>query len=482
MANFQALFHPRSVVFVGASNKPGKWGSIVLANLMRNGFNGEIFPVNPGEAEVQGLKAYARIADVPGSPDLAAIVVPPPAVPGVIDECTAKGIRAGVVITAGFAEVGRDGLRLQEEMVDRARAGGMILVGPNCNGIISPPGRLHLAMPPVYPAAGTMAVIGQSGNVATSIARRIMKLGFGLSRFVSSGNEADLHCEDYFRHLAEDPETRVILSYVEGFRDGARFLRIAREVTARKPLLMLKAGGTGAGARAAMSHTASLAGSDAAFRGAVRQAGVIRARNMDDMVNMALGLARQPLPRGRRVGIVTAGGGWGVLAADACARAGLDVVDLPADTLAELDAFMPAWWNPGNPVDLVAALKPDHLWKSLEGLLRCPVVDGVIMLGIMPALPWRPLPPKITQEEIKERLSDFLAGVRRVFERFDQMAETYKKPVVVASEIPVVGPDLEARMAEVLGPKGYVCYQTPEDAATVMAALADYAEYLRDRN
>jgi acyl-CoA synthetase (NDP forming) len=479
VAKFQPLFHPKSVAFIGASNKPDKWGSIILANLINGGFNGPIYPVNPGETDIQGLKSYPKIADVPNNPDLAVIVVPPPSVPQVIDECVNKGVRAGVVITAGFAEVGDAGQDLQLEMVNRARAGGMILVGPNCNGIMCPPANLHAAMPPIFPPPGKVAVVAQSGNVATSIARRVMKKGLGISCLVSTGNEADQHCEDFFQYLAEDPETKVILSYIEGFGDGRRFFEITREVTKKKPVIMLKAGSTGAGARAAKSHTAALSGSDSSFDGVRRQAGIIRAKNIDDLNNVGLGFIRQPLPRGRQVGIVTAGGGWGVLAADACAEAGLEVLTLPEKTIAELDAFMPAWWSRGNPVDLVAGLRPDHLWKALECVLRCSEIHGVILLGIMAALPLRPLPTSTNPQEIEKAIQEILRGMRDAFQKLLGMADRYQKPVIVASEFPNTAVDIESQMAGMLGTIGGVCYLRPEDTARVMASLADYAEYLR---
>lgn len=476
---FNRLFHPGSVAFIGASNKRGKWGFIVLANLVNGGFSGTIYPINPSESTIQGLRAYQTIADVPEVPDLAVIVVPPQAVPSVIGECVAKGVQAGIVITAGFAEVGSGGESLQRDMVRKARQGGMILVGPNCNGIMSPPERLHVAMPPIFFPPGPMAVVAQSGNVATTIGRRGMKKGFGISRFVSSGNEADLHCEDYFEYLSEDPETKVIISYIEGFRDGRRFFDIASRVTRKKPVIMIKAGATGVGARAAKSHTAAMAGSDLAFEGACRQAGVVRARNMDDLTNIAAGFVGQPLPSGRRVGIVTAGGGWGVLAADACAEEGLDVPALQDDTIKELDTFLPAWWSRSNPVDLVAGLKPDHLERSLECLLRCPTLDGIILLGIMPALPFKPLAPSTSPEVVERRLRNLLNAIRDVFEKFMGLAHHHQKPVIIGSELPFSVENLENRMALMLGQMGYACYPNPEDTAVVMAGLASYAEYLR---
>ena len=225
-SKFQPLFDPKSIAFIGASNSPGKWGCIVLKNLINGGYQGTVFPVNPKEKKVLDIKAYNQIKDIPEIPDLAVIVIPPPVVPQAIDDCVERGIRAGLIITAGFAEVGGDGEKLQKVMVDKAQKGQMILVGPNCNGIIRPSKRLYPQMPAVFPQQGPLAVVSQSGNVATSLARRGIKTGFGISCVVSSGNEADLHCEDYFEFLAHDPETKVIISYVEGFRNGRRFFEV----------------------------------------------------------------------------------------------------------------------------------------------------------------------------------------------------------------------------------------------------------------
>jgi acetate---CoA ligase (ADP-forming) len=478
---FQALFHPRSVAFIGATDKPMKWGSIILNNMKLGGFPGTIYPVNPTESEVQGLRSYPRVTDLPETPDLAVIVVPPAAVPSVVDDCVARGVRAGLVITAGFAEVGADGMRLQEEMVQKARRGNMILVGPNCNGIMRPPERFYVAMPPVFPPPGSMAVVAQSGNVATSIVRRVMKRGMGCSCFVSSGNEADLHGEDYLTFLADDPETKVILHYIEGFRDGERFLEIASQVTKKKPVIVLKGGSTAAGAQAAHSHTASLAGSDRVFDGVCSQAGIIRAENMDEMVDIAVSLTKQPLPQGRRVGIVTAGGGWGVLAADACSRCGLDVVPLSAETIAELDSFLPAWWNRGNPVDLVAGLKKDDLGRSLEVLLKSPEVDGVILLGITSAIVFDPLPPVLTPEVVAQRIEAMTKRIGDLYDRFMELAVHYRKPVIIASEFPFSMGNLEERLVQTLGAKGYVCYPSPQTSALVMMHLCRYADYLRKK-
>ena len=242
---FTPLFKPRSVAFLGASKDIRKWGFITLKNMVAGGFPGKIYPVNPREEEILGLRVYKSVSDIPENPDLAVIVVPPPNVVQVVKDCIGKGIKAGIVITAGFAELGEQGRKLQDEMVAAAREGGMILVGPNCNGIMNPWEKIHIQFPPFFPPAGNIAVVAQSGNVVDVLARQIILRGFGCSICVSSGNEADLHVEDYIEYLGEDPNTRVILSYVEGFKDGDRFFRVVREVSRKKPVIMLKAGKIG---------------------------------------------------------------------------------------------------------------------------------------------------------------------------------------------------------------------------------------------
>ena len=411
---FKLLFEPRSIAFLGASRDPQKWGFRILANIRTGKFEGKIYPVNPKGGEILGLKVYGSVGEIPETPDLAVIVVPPTSVVDAIKECTNKGIQAGVVITAGFAEIGKEGAKIQHDMVKAAQSGGMILVGPNSFGILNPSSKLHSQMPPIFPYPGPIAVLSQSGNLVATVARMVMAKGFGCSKGISSGNEAVLHSDDYLEYLADDPQTKVILSYIEGFKDGHRFFETAKKVTRKKPVIMLKAGETPAGARAAKSHTASLAGSDTLFEAMCKQAGITRVRNLEEFVNTGLAFLCHPLPQGRRVGIVTAGGGWGVLAADACAKLGLDVISLPDNTLRELDSFLPAWWNRGNPVDLVAGAFGDAMMKSVEVIMRCPVVDGVIMMGLMPAMPADFFHIPTTEEEGKKMREDIIAAAAHI--------------------------------------------------------------------
>jgi len=475
---FHALFNARSIAFLGASQDPRKWGFTMLNNVINGGFKGRIYPVNPNEDEILGLKVYKSIADIPEIPDLAVIAVPPMNVLQVVKECVKRGVRAGIVITAGFAELGESGTRLEQELIEVARNGGMVLVGPNCNGIMNPWEKLYIQFPPFFVPPGPIAVIAQSGNVVDSLARQIMLRGFGCSICISSGNEADLHSEDYLEYLAEDPHTKVILSYIEGFKDGKRFFRVAREVSQKKPIVMVKAGRTSAGAKAALSHTASIAGADAVFEAVCKQSGMVRAKSLDDLLNVGIAFLRQPLPKGMRVGIVTAGGGAGVLAADACAELGLEVVSLPKETIKELDSFMPAWWNRNNPVDLVAGGSTDTSFKAVETVLRCPSVDGVIMMSIMPALRLERLSVSADEADRQRWANNLVRAVVSVIERFTNLADRYQKPVIVASEQMFADAIQETKIIYALGRQNLMCYHMPHQAAVVLSGLASYREYL----
>ncbi|MBM4446083.1 MAG: hypothetical protein FJ023_01860 [Chloroflexi bacterium] len=478
ITKLKLLFEPDSIVFLGATNDPRKWGFRILANIVNGGFKGRIYPVNPTKEEILGLKVYKSVGEVPETPDMAVIVIPPSGVPAVLRECATKGIKVALVITAGFAEVGAEGQRLQQEMVEIARSTGLRFMGPNSNGLVNPHHRFYPEMPPIFPHPGPISIVSQSGNIVGTIMRLAIESGFGCAKCISSGNEADLHSDDYIRYLAEDPQTKVILSYIEGFKEGCQFFETAKEVSKKRPIVMLKAGETPAGTIAAKSHTASLAGSYTIFDAMCKQSGIIKVTSLDELVDTGIALLCHPLPRGRRVGIVTAGGGWGVLAADACARLGLEVVSLPPETIRELDSFMPAWWNRGNPVDLVAGIFGDAVLRCVEVILRCPVVDGVIMLGLMPALPLEQF-VLATKEDERERLREALvSGIAGIFDKLNEMTDEYKKPIIVASEPMAFSANLSKRIIRTLASRNSICYDMPHKAASAFANLAKYSEYL----
>jgi acyl-CoA synthetase (NDP forming) len=475
---FNPLFQARSVALIGASSSPRKWGHVMLKNLINGGFPGNIYPINPDSDELLGKKVYKTLEAVPETPDLAIIVVPTKAILEAVQDCVDKGVKAAVVITAGFAELGDEGKRLQDQMVETAHKAGMVLVGPNCNGIMSPWAKLYVDFPSYHVPPGGIATVCQSGGIVDGLAREIMNKGLGCSICVASGNEADLHIEDYLAYMAEDPHTKVIICYIEGFQDGDRFYRIAREVTRKKPIVAYKAGKTAAGAKAAMSHTASIAGTDAIFDGICRQAGIIRAKNLDHMFNLGTAFLNQPLPKGPVIAIVTAGGGWGVMAADECVSLGLEMASLSPETIKKLDAFLPAWWNRGNPVDLVAGSDPDDVLRVVDTVLESPDVDAVIYIGLMPAM-------KFTEQELQQRSfgseswgNAVVRAAVDVAERLGNLSRKYKKPVVIASEHLISSAEQEIRTLRAIGQSGGVCYRMPYEAAEVMAALVSYGRWV----
>jgi acyl-CoA synthetase (NDP forming) len=482
MTSLRALFKPKSLAMIGASNNPAKWGFRILSNIVTGGFQGRVYPVNinPDSPEILGLKVYRFIAELPEVTDIAVIVVPPPAVPQVMRDCAAKGVKVAVVITAGFAEVGSEGERLQQEIDDIARSAGIRFVGPNSFGILNPYHKLYSQMPPIFPPPGPFGIISQSGNIIGTISRLLIERAYGCSKCVSIGNQANLCAEDYLEFFSQDPQVKVILCYMEGFKDGVRFLNLAKETSKTKPILLLKAGETPAGARAAKSHTASLAGSDAVLDSMCHQAGVVRVRALDDLVDTAIAFLRQPLPRGQRVGIVTAGGGWGVLVADACARLGLDVITLPPEIVNELDSFMPAWWNRGNPVDLVAGGGGDTILRAIEILMSCPVVDGVIMLGLMPILGPAQMDRAFSNMQTERNMvrGEIVEATGALFDQLNNLSDRYNKPLIVASEPMAFGSQFARRIAHAIADRNTMCYEMPHQAAAVFARLAQYSEYL----
>ena len=479
MTEFNRFFAPRSLAFLGASTDPKKWGFRIFSNLLTGGYQGNIYPVNPRGGEVLGKKVYSSIGEIPEVPDLAIIVVPPVQMVETIKECVVKGIKAGVVVTAGFAEVSRDGAAAQEEIVRIARQGGLRLIGPNCFGILSPSAKLYAQMPPIFPPDGEMAVVSQSGNVGLSIARRAMAIEFGISRLVSTGNEADLHAEDFLEYLAGDDRTKVILCYIEGFKDGRRFFEIAKDTSLKKPVVMIKVGDTEAGASAARSHTAALSGSAEVFNGISRQAGIVRADNLQELMNLAYGFLCHPIPKGRRVGIATLGGGWGVLAADACARLGLNVVKLPADVISELDTFLPAWWSRNNPVDTVAG-SADNITRVVDILARCDATDSVMALGVpFPHFARMGFP---TNEEEKKKFFEFVVdSYTNSFREMKAISRKYDKPIIIAAELPTPRGEraLDIDIIRSIAKQNMVCYSMPEEAAMVLNSMVKYGEFLR---
>ncbi|HET8798939.1 MAG TPA: GNAT family N-acetyltransferase [Thermoanaerobaculia bacterium] len=387
-ASMRAVFAPKSIAVIGASRRPGQLGREIVRNLRASGYRGSLYVVNPNAAEVEGVRAHASLPDVPEPVDLAIIAVPAELVERAVDDCVAAGVAAVVVISAGFGEVGAEGRTREAALLDKIRRAGMRMVGPNCMGVINtdPAVRMHGTFSAVFPPAGNVAMSSQSGALGLAVLDYAKSLNIGFSTFVSVGNKADVSGNDLIQYWAEDPNTDVILLYLESFGNPRKFGEIARRVGRTKPIVAVKAGRSEAGAKAASSHTGALATSDAIVDDLFRQAGIIRTGTLEEMFDVAALLANQPLPKGRRVAILTNAGGPGILAADACEANGLTLPKLGDGTVAALRAFLPAAASVGNPVDMIASASPEQYRRSLELLLADPGVDAVVVIYI-PVLP-----------------------------------------------------------------------------------------------
>ena len=380
--SLRPMLAPRAVAVIGASREPGKIGSRILHALKSGGFTGPIYPVHPLAAEIGGLPAFRSARELPPGVELAVIAVPPERVLATVDECAAAGVKSLVVITAGFAEIGAEGQARQDALVEKARAYGMRMVGPNCMGLLNmdPAVRLNASFSPIVPPSGHVALSSQSGALGIAILGLAAERHVGLSTFVSVGNKADVSGNDLLEYWEEDLETRIILLYLESFGNPRRFARIARRVARTKPIVALKAGRTRAGSRAAGSHTAALAASDAAVDALFHQSGVIRAGTIDEMFDIAALLDAQPLPAGSRVALVTNAGGPGILAVDACEAAGLSVAEFSPDTRARLRALLPATASVANPVDMVASAGPAEYGAAIETVVTSSDTDALIVI------------------------------------------------------------------------------------------------------
>jgi len=385
---FEALFRPRSVAVIGASRERGTIGAEIFHNLITHGFQGVVYPVNPKAAAVQSVQAYPSIEAVPGPVDLAMIVVPAAAALGVLDACGRAGVRAAVVISAGFKETGEEGAVRERALVACARGHGMRLIGPNCLGVLNtePAVRLDATFSPTYPPAGRVAFSSQSGALGLAILEYATELHLGISQFVSVGNKADVSSNDLIEFWERDPGTDLILLYLESFGNPRRFTRIARRVGRRKPIIAVKSGRTRAGVRAAASHTGSLAGSDAAVEALFQQSGVIRTDTIEELFDVAILLAHQPIPRGGRVGIVTNAGGPGIMASDACESHGLEIAALSDDTVAALRAFLPREASVRNPVDMIASASAENFERTVRLVAGDPAIDALLVIYVPPVV------------------------------------------------------------------------------------------------
>ncbi|HLK11499.1 MAG TPA: acetate--CoA ligase family protein [Candidatus Binatia bacterium] len=481
LERLRPLFHPRGVVVAGASSHPGKFGFVALHNLLAFGYRGEVSPVNRDGGDILGRPVHRDVRDVPaGRTDLVFVCTPAGANAALLRQCAAKGVRAAFVASAGYGEAGAEGRALERELVAAADEAGVALAGPNGQGLISTGDALCAQIVAPYPPPGRIAIASQSGNLASVFLNYAVLTGVGVTKAVSCGNSAQLTLADYLAYFAADPETAVALAYVEGVADGPRFLEAVRRLTAVKPLVVLKGGIAAEGQRAAASHTGALASDDRIFDGLCRQLGALRAPTAEHAFEWAATFATQPLPRGRRTVVLTAAGGWGVLAADACAAAGLDLVALPDDLRAALDALLPPRWSRGNPVDLAGGETRDTIPAVLDLLADHDGVDALVVLGLgiqanqAHAFRTGPFYPGHGLDRIVEfhERQD-----RRYAEAARAASERSGKPVLVATELVYCDRHYGNAAAVAVREGGRLCYPSAHRAVAALAALAAYAEF-----
>lgn len=446
----RALFETRSIAVIGASTKEEKVGHVILRNLIRSGFSGDLYPVNPGADYILGLKAYPDLVSIPGPVELAVVVVPNIAVPRVMEQAGTKGVKAAVIISAGFRETGKEGAELEKRVGEIASRHGIRVLGPNCLGIISTPNKMNATFTDDYPSMGGVAITSQSGAMGTIVLDWAKSTRVGFSHFISVGNKLDIDEVDLLEYLREDEQTTVIGMYVEGLDRGRKFIEQASATSRYKPILALKAGRTDTGAKAASSHTGALSGSDKIYDAALAQAGVIRVMTIDEFFDLLQAFANMPLPKGDGVGIITNAGGLGVMAADACSDHGLGMATLARETVARLKTRLPEESNFYNPVDVIGDADATRYEFAARTVMEDPNVNCVLAM-IAPS-----------------DLLDISAVARAIV----SLARQADMPVVTAF---VGGTDVAAG-ANILLEAGIPNYVSPDRAVRALAAMVRYQE------
>ena len=444
------LFRPRSVAVVGASRDPSSIGRMVLSNLIAGGFQGPVYPVNPKTPVVHSMRCFRRVSDIPEPVDLAILVVPPGRIPAVVDDCGRKRVKALIVITAGFREIGGIGIEREEKLLAQVRRYGMRMVGPNCMGLVNTATdvRLNASFAQATPQPGITGFLTQSGALGEVILANAREINLGMARFVSIGNKADVSGNDLLLHWEKDPDVQVILMYLESFGSPRRFTQIARRISRQKPILVVKAGRTAAGARAAFSHTGALGGADIAVDTLFEQCGVLRVSSMEELFTLAPAFATQPIPQGNRVAVLTNAGGPGILATDALIAAGLELAELTPATRRKLRQALPPESSVENPVDLIASADDSRYQAALDALVRDRGIDAFLVIFVSPVM------------------IDALAVARRIVEA----SRKIDKPLVTC----FMGKRAAREGVAELRSNGIPVYPFPELAVQALGALDQY--------
>lgn len=447
------MFNPSSVAVVGASRSPEKIGNVVLRNILQSGYKGKVFPINPSASEILELRTYPKMSEIPEEVDQAIITIPAKYVPDALEECGEKATKTVVVITAGFKEVGYEGAQIERQCVEICKKYGMRMLGPNVLGYIDTWTPINASFSQSMALKGSIGLASQSGALCTALLDWSLQAGIGFSKFISVGNKGDLTEADMLEIMSEDPTTRVIVLYIESVVNGPRFINVARRVTRKKPVVVLKSGVSEAGARAASSHTGALAGSDVAVETTFNQMGILRAHSLSELFNIAIALSSQPVPKGDSVGVVTNAGGPGVLTADAIETLGLKMASLLPETITKLRNNLPEEAAVNNPVDVVGDADIKRYAFGLRTVLDDPHACNIISMMAPTAL----LP--------SEELADLLISIKK---------EGVKKPII---SVLVGGPTMK-KASDKLMASGIPCFTFPEDGVETILGLTRYSKIL----
>jgi len=478
------FFNPESVAFIGASSKFQKWGYLLPLSTLSCQFKGEIYMVNPNGGEILGEKSYKDILDIPGTVDLAVVTIPAAGVPGLIPRLKVKGVKSLLVITSGFREIGKSGQHLETELLREAADAGITVIGPNTMGICNPHINLVCLPFPVRPRAGSTSLVCQSGNMGLQFLAFAEQQCIGIRCFCGSGNEAMVTIPDYLDALGMDSLTRIVMLYVESIRDGRRFFESARQVSLKKPVVLLKGGQSRIGKQAASSHTGAIASDSGVFNAACRQAGVVKVEKSRTLLDVVAAFASQPLPRGNRVAVVTLGGGWGVLTADLCATMGLEVPVLNPDIIKRIDQVLPDFWSRANPVDIVATFGLEVPTLILEELLKWDRCDAVINLGMLGKKFFfkRIISAARETHSISAAENEFLlehsvTSEDKYIEDMVSLTERYQKPIIGVT----LYDEEKDRTIYPVGEGVYkaLFYPTPERAVTALSKMVGYSRFLQ---
>ncbi len=478
------LFHPRSIAFVGASSGIGKWGHILVTSTIGGGYGGEVHLVNPKGEAIAGQAVFRSVSEIPGPVDLAVVTIPAAGVPDLIPQFAEKGIRHMLLISSGFSETGEEGREREKALVSAAEKAGILIVGPNTMGICNPHIDLYCTGAHVLPRPGSTAIVAQSGNMGTQLMGFAEQQGIGIRGFAGSGNEAMVTIEDFLEAFEQDETTRIAMLYIESVKNGRRFFEAAKRIGQKKPIVLLKGGRSGAGNRAAASHTGALASDVRVFDAMCRQSGIVKVEYPMDLLDLSAAFSSLPLPHGRRVALMTLGGGWGVVTSDLCDEFGLEVPALPGEVIDRIDPLLPPYWSRANPVDIVGENDDKLPLIVMEELLKWDGCDAVISLGIMGRRNLlgryvesiRKADPTYTPEFLEAVRRQILAFEQRYIEQTVALMEQYRKPVIGVS---ILTTDEDQTLYRVEGSdlKG-VFYPTPERAVKALSKMCEYQCFL----